>query len=734
MNNFPTVSSSPKYLRPWLVALSAFFVVFIPGFVALEAYSKLEAQHIEEHASQTAGALITKLEGRLKENIAVGWALKAHIELLGELDQAGFSILGKRIVDPKLNIRHIALAPDMVISAIYPLAGNEAAIGLDYRHNVEQQSAAMRAIENNQIVLAGPLTLIQGGGYHLVARYPIFKRDSTPWGIVAVVIRFEGLLIDSGYYEWTEGFQIALRGKDGEGASGDFFWGDEALFSTDASRYLVRVPGGYWQLGIRPASGWEMPSTDYLSYMATLVIICLLFAGISYMIYTKSLDKRRYLIHLESLSSIDSLTSLPSRYQFNKRLDEVILENDRRRNGFAVLFIDLDHFKEINDSLGHSYGDELLMIVAEKLKHSIRSYDLVSRLSGDEFVVVFQDIHTTSEIEQRGEALANKLSEPVLVGGVNVSVTCSLGVAVYPEDGTSVEILLKHADRAMYESKRSGRNSLHFYNADMQKEADRYIEITAAMREALNNGAFEVYYQPIYDVRKRRFSRCEALCRWLDSSGNNYLTPDVFIPVAEQSGMIIDLGNWLTTEVFDCMRVMDSQGISLHFSINRSPQEFNSTQNTQKLIELCDINGIDPGSFTLEITESILMSDNKTKGSNIELLRANGFNFSIDDFGTGYSAINYLRKYPVSTLKIDKSFIAELGQSSQTDALVKVVIQMAKALQIEVIAEGVETQRQFDYLEAQGCHYIQGYLLAKPMPKGDLLDFLKNKAINSIDV
>jgi EAL domain-containing protein (putative c-di-GMP-specific phosphodiesterase class I) len=356
----------------------------------------------------------------------------------------------------------------------------------------------------------------------------------------------------------------------------------------------------------------------------------------------------------------------------------------------------------------------------------VRSYDLLCRFGGDEFIAVLKNVNRTPEIENRARIITSCVAENRNIQGAAVNITCSVGVAVYPTDGGDAASLIQHADLAMYESKRTGRNALYFFNMSMRNEADRYIELSTAIKHALSKNEFEVYYQPIYSTREERFTRCEALCRWPQADGS-MISPAEFIPVAEQSGLICDLGNWVVEQAMKFCLTLRDHGIDMNVSINRSPQEFASRQHTQQLIALRNRLNIPSHLVTLEITESLLMADHCAKSQNFLALREQNFQFAIDDFGTGYSAINYLRQYPVESLKIDKSFIAELGISRQADTLVKVIMQMAKSLNINVVAEGVETQKQVNFLSAIGCDYMQGYFFARPMPADQLLQFMEGQ-------
>jgi diguanylate cyclase (GGDEF)-like protein len=709
--------------HPLSGALLSFIVILALLAVLVHHLSQFNARERQREIDHWAGAFTTKLRGRLEANLAVGYGLEAQISVLDTLNQDQLDRIAPRLLQKPLNIRHIAVAPDLVVTALYPLTGNEGALGLNYRQHAGQRTAVLQAMAANDVVLAGPVRLVQGGGEHLIARFPVRRTDGSEWGLISLVIEIESLLRDSDIEEMQRRYALALRGIDGHGDRSAVFWGDANLFGYDKSIRLIPIPGGEWQIAMVPL---QDRSWLVLLYWGGAFVIALMAGVAMYYLRRYHLQQNHHLAELQHITAKDPLTQLTSRYQFNEYLRQLVEESQRSMQGFAVLYIDLDHFKDINDSLGHAAGDLMLIEVARHLKASVRTYDLLCRVSGDEFVAVLKGVTATADIENRARIIRNHLAENMHIHGNEVNINCSIGVAVYPHDGSDADALIQHADLAMHESKRAGRNTLYFFSMSMREEANRYRELSAAMRTALNDRKFAVYYQPIYSVRDQSFTRCEALCRWPQADGS-MISPAEFIPVAEQSGLICDLGAWLMEEVLTFCQTLKAQQCELNFSVNRSPQEFGSRQHTQQLIALRNRLNIPTHLLTLEITESLLMSDNGIKSQNLMALREQHFQFSIDDFGTGYSAINYLRQYPVESLKIDKSFIAELGVSRQADTLVKVIIQMAKSLGIKVVAEGVETQRQVDFLCAIGCDYLQGFYFARPMPKEQFMAFIFNQ-------
>lgn len=704
---------------PIFCAIASFLLLFSLLAVLMHYLMQVTVREQELEARYWMGAFATKLRGQLEANLAVGYGVEAQISVLGDLSQADLDLVAARLLQKPLNIRHIAVAPNLVVSALYPLAGNEGALGLNYRLHPSQRDAALQAMTDRQVVLAGPLPLVQGGGDHLLARFPVYMGDGREWGLISLVIPVADLLRDAGLREIEQHFRVALRNP----STNEVFVGAAALFDGGNPDYTIQIPGGEWQLAVQPKT--EQHWRQSIHWIISLLLSLLAATAVFYLCRYHR-QRNQHLLELERITAVDPLTQLTSRYQFNEHLKQLIEECERTNQSFTVLFIDLDHFKEINDSLGHSVGDELLIQVARTLKNCVRSYDLLCRFGGDEFIAILKNVNRTGEIENRARIITSCVAESRNIRGAAVNVTCSVGVAVYPTDGSDAASLIQHADLAMYESKRSGRNSLYFFNMSMRNEADRYIELNTAIKSSLKNNGFEVYYQPIYSTREERFTRCEALCRWPQNDGS-MISPMEFIPVAEQSGLICDLGNWVVEQAMAFYLKLREAGIDINFSINRSPQEFASRQHTQQLIALRNQMNIPSDQMTLEITESLLMADHCTKSQNFLALREQNFQFSIDDFGTGYSAINYLRQYPVESLKIDKSFIAELGISRQADTLVKVIIQMAKSLNIRVVAEGVETQKQVNFLTAIGCDYMQGYFFARPMPADQFLEFMKGQ-------
>ena len=449
--------------------------------------------------------------------------------------------------------------------------------------------------------------------------------------------------------------------------------------------------------------------------------------------YLILLNYREKLLAIETANyraNYDALTGLSNRYHFGQLLKETINQHLRTQQQFAVFFIDMDFFKEVNDDHGHHAGDELLRLFATRIVACTRASDIVARLAGDEFVVVVKDIDNATQVEVTAEKLQKELGNPYSVLGHQLSVTHSLGISLYPNDGMNMDSLLQNADRAMYEAKRAGKNRIFFFNDALRLEVKQHVRLHSEILEGIRTGQFELYLQPIMDLKRGALCKCEALVRW-NHPNRGITSPLEFIPIAEQTGAIRPLGEWILHEACRLLKRLESRGVELQISVNRSVAEFHTSEVDEYWFNILQEHEVDPDKIVFEITESLLMDGADNQLSKIRNLRRLGIAFSIDDFGTGYSAINYLRSYPVDFLKIDKSFVQDLLDDEQDRTLVEVIIKMGQTLGIQVIAEGVESQAQFSQLKQLGCDYVQGFYLGKPMAFEAFVAFCKQVKLPS---
>ena len=425
----------------------------------------------------------------------------------------------------------------------------------------------------------------------------------------------------------------------------------------------------------------------------------------------------------------DSLTGLPNRARLMQEL-RVILDRSKLDNKqIAVLFIDLDNFKNINDSLGHNVGDLLLKVVADRLRGCVRETDFIARLGGDEFTVVLEDIDSREILTKVAKTICESLNEPFVFLQKKMFVSASVGISVFPDDANDVNTLLKHADLAMFEAKKS-KNHYVFYQSGMEDEISRRLQIEQELRQALDEDQLILHFQPQYDLTSDKVVAAEALVRWQHPK-QGLLGPADFIPVAEQSGLITDLTRWVIIQAIKQITIWSKQGYSINLSINLSGKDMEITaQLVDYLSNLVEQYKLDTSLLELEITESILMGDPETSRQELLKLKTMGFTLAIDDFGTGYSSLNYLKNLPVDILKIDRVFVRDIEHSDNDRAIVKGIIALADSLQLKTIAEGVETEEQRDIISSLGCKVIQGYLISKPVPLEEFERSFKNNFTN----
>ncbi|AKJ27974.1 EAL domain-containing protein [Caldimonas brevitalea] len=434
---------------------------------------------------------------------------------------------------------------------------------------------------------------------------------------------------------------------------------------------------------------------------------------------------------LRHLAAHDPLTGLANRPLLHERLAQAIKRAARHRTRLAVLFLDLDRFKYINDSLGHTAGDAVLRTCARRLTESVRDTDTVARFGGDEFVLVLEDLNQASDAVGPVTKLLARCAEPFVVNDRELPATASIGISVYPEDGHDVETLLMNADTAMYRAKDRGRSTYHFYSSQMNAHGQAQLELQSSLRRALERGEISLVYQPKLDLRKRSVTGVEALMRWQHPTLGP-VSPAQFIPLAEETGLIESLGRWaLQTACRDAVMWRDA-GMPVQVSVNLSPRQLNLPHLATEVSQILADSGLEPGLLELEITESGVMQNPARAASLLQEVRALGVSLAIDDFGTGYSSLSYLQRFPLSTLKIDRSFIKDLPGDADAASLTSGIVGLAQRLRMKVVAEGVETVEQLGFLRAQGCDLIQGYYLSKPIPAEEMSGFLARDLRNLV--
>jgi len=418
---------------------------------------------------------------------------------------------------------------------------------------------------------------------------------------------------------------------------------------------------------------------------------------------------------IQFLAYYDSLTGLPNRSLLQDRLSKALAGARRHREKLAVLFLDIDGFKTINDSLGHSFGDLLLQQLAKRLQTCARDQDTVARLGGDEFLVVLGSVEEDSDAAIAAERIARAVNAPFNIQGQILNVTCSLGISLFPEHGKDVEALIKNADAAMYSSKDGGRNTFRFFTEKMTAEAVERLQLDSSLRTALEEQQFFLMYQPEVDVSSGSISCWEALIRW-QHRDLGLVPPDKFIRIAENNGLIVSIGEWvLRTACAQAKRWVDAGQLCVPVAVNVSAVQFRHEGFCELVKKVLDDTGLAPQYLELELTESLLLSSEDVMFDVLGELKSMGVRLAIDDFGTGYSSLSYLKQFPVSKLKIDRSFIRDLALNGNDVSITAAIINMAKCLNLKVTAEGVENHAQLTFLRKHGCDEVQGFLFSRPL-------------------
>ena len=443
-------------------------------------------------------------------------------------------------------------------------------------------------------------------------------------------------------------------------------------------------------------------------------------------------DRKAAEKQVQFLAYYDALTELPNRTLLHDRLSQALASARRRKDKVALLFLDLDRFKDINDSFGHSVGDLLLQNIAERFKSGVRKQDTVGRLGGDEFLIVLTNVKEIAYASVAAERFMHAMSAKFVIQGRSLSISCSIGISMFPEDGMDSESLLRNADAAMYSAKESGRNNFRFFTEDMNAQGVERLTLENGLRLALDKKELFLVYQPQVDIVSGKIIGLEALLRWQHPT-LGLVPPDKFIRIAENCGLIVPIGEWVLRTACSQARKWQDEGIpAVSVAVNVSAVQFRQEGFCELIRRVLHETGLAPQYLELELTEGLLLANADVTFSVLQELKAMGLTLAIDDFGTGYSNFNYLRQFRVSKLKIDRSFIRDVAVNPDDAAITTAIISMAKSLNLKVIAEGVEDEAQMSFLRAHQCDEIQGYYFSKPLAPEEAADKLRGSAVQAL--
>jgi len=428
----------------------------------------------------------------------------------------------------------------------------------------------------------------------------------------------------------------------------------------------------------------------------------------------------------------DGLTGLVNRSLFMERLNRAVVRANRDKIQVAIMFIDLDRFKHINDTLGHNAGDTLLQEVATRLERCTREQDTVARFGGDEFTILLEGVNHANDVVIVANKIIRSISYPIRIHDQELYVTPSIGITMYPDDADSVEQLMKHADSAMYRAKEEGRNGFQFYTDGMNRESEERMELESRLRQAMHKREFQLFYQPKINIRNGEMIGAEALIRW-NQPDLGMVSPAKFIPLAEENGLINSIGEWVIREACSQMQEWNLTGMDpIRVAVNLSPRQLYQQDLADMILDTALEYSIVPRNIELEITESLLMDDTEASITTLKKLKEWGMHVSIDDFGTGYCSLAYLKRFPIETLKIDRSFVMDITTDPDDAAICSAIIALGHKLRLNVTAEGIETSEQLEFLKQQGCDEAQGFYFSKPLPAAEFTDFIVRHKIGKL--
>ncbi|MGS2723611.1 bifunctional diguanylate cyclase/phosphodiesterase [Porticoccus sp. GXU_MW_L64] len=828
---------------PWHLTLLSLTVIFLLEFVSEYHLQQQHTRNLRDQTTAQINTISTKLSGEINRVTSLIQGLVAHISMAPDISKEDFAEFAHELLQDNQLLVNLAAAPDLTVTMVHPLKGNESVLGLNYLDHPQQRADVLLSRDTKSLVLAGPVDLVQGGSAFIV-RAPVFIRrgpDSGKfWGVVSAPLDANALYQRIGLYSDTLTTDLAIRNRPTLSANSASFFGDDGLFlQPDNIQTTVAVCSGFWQLSAQPSGGWR--STSLLTWVVKLVfiiaaVVALLMLRsrhrqvVSHHRFESKLkeseqllrdagklaliggwklhadgelshlseqsaqifgfpqdtehnidailalfpesqgkqlkylfqeaitsgrkfdvelsidhsgdtrwvrlignpvhrrghiaevvgavqditEKKKFIEMIQRQATYDTVTGLANRFLFENRLAKLLLQAEREQKSIAILFIDLDNFKAVNDNLGHKAGDMLLTEVADRIKGCTRRTDTVARYSGDEFTVILDNISNSGDTYAIAANILKRINEPFDILDHQLFCSASIGISSFPEHGRSAEELVTNADQAMYEVKKSGRNGCLYFTAEMQRISESRHILHNKLQAAIANEDLQAHFQPIVPLQEGLPLKCEALVRWIESG--KFVPPNEFIPLAEETGMINAIDRLVLKKASAYIRQLDSeQNQHPCLSVNISPRVFSSRDNSLELWLDLIIEQAADISITVEITERLLAQNVERALKVLNRLKEAGVSIAIDDFGTGYSSLSYLTTFPIDIIKIDRAFVSRIEDDPSAATLTDTIISLAQKLSLQVVGEGVETEEQFNFLKKQGCQYAQGYYLGRPM-------------------
>lgn len=711
-----------------VLSLTAAIAFYITTTISWNYLDHVKSNQLDKAYASAQADLSTNaaaLSSSINRKFALMEGLYAFVRMQGiqVKREALDSFLGQ-MLEHTNGIVNTALSVGETVTYTYPAAGNEKVIGYnsfqDPRPEVRADANRMRV--TRQPTISGPSELVQGG-LGLIERRAVFEHGKFA-GAVSLVVNMDNVLAEAGFDRIDKSIVMAIR-KPGN----PVFFGNEETFTGRNVRSQVYLPEGSWEMSAKPkAEVLSVIERNILHQKITVACFCVLiclficFLAGSRRRLIAIVNKRTGDLHqknkeLTALLFTDTLTGISSRSYFNKRLEEAVGASRGRGNKPGVMLLDLDHFKMVNDTFGHTAGDELLQKWVSRVREADIRYDVFARMGGDEFVFLLEDFTSRSAAEAMAFRILQTVRTPFIVAGMELYVGLSIGIAMYSGEERQEEDLLKHADTAMYRAKAKGGNTFCVFDPSMAEELMDKLQQAHEIRQALKEEQFELYYQPQMDMRTNAIVGVEALIRW--NKQGEMVSPSRFIPIAEETGLIVPLSEWVLRQA--CLEMKRWQDLGLppmRIAVNLSASLFHQKDLEDKIKRILEETALPMRFLELEITENIAIMDEHYAFLNRMLTQ--GVSIAIDDFGTQYSSLSYLKSFPVNKIKIDKSFIDGIDRNRKDEAIIQAMLLVAKQLELEVVAEGVETADQVQFLNRLECYTVQGYYCYTPMPKAQL--------------
>lgn len=707
-----------------IISILVFLGVSSIGAYGTFLYESIWKNEQKRHINQVTDAQASAIERRLAQSLSSTYILAVEVRFKNG-DLSNFESFAEETINALGGISNLQLAPNGVIHKIHPLAGNEKAIGHNLLQDDKRRKEAHQAIQERKLTLAGPFETIQGG-VAVIGRNPIFLNDNGEekfWGFASAFIYLDDLLDVTDLAELeTKGYNYELSRTHPDSGKWEVFAQSKKPLSNINVTYPINVPNSNWKLTLsRPLPERPLNVTEGLA--VSMLIAAVLSLLVTYIL--REPERLRAVVNektaqLNELAFYDVLTGLMNRRLFMEQLELEFKNIQRSDRKAALMYLDLDDFKKINDSLGHNAGDQLLVGVAKRLKANVRDSDIIGRLGGDEYAILLRNINEVEDCQQIADKMIRDVSSEMVITGTPVNVGLSIGITVFPDDSTSVQEILKHADLALYASKDKGKNLASFFNQSMQQSASSRLILEQELKTALINKEFELFFQPIVRVENHQVVMLEALLRW-NHPQKGLVVPAQFIEVAEQCGLIKEIGKWVIEQA--CLTIkqaIENNQPVVPMAINLSTKQLTCINFSAHVEQVLAEHEVDPAMIEFEITESALMENLNDAIVHLDKLRQLGCRFSIDDFGTGYSSLSQLKQLPVDMIKIDRSFIQDTEHDHQDRQIVQAIIAMSHYLGLSVVAEGVETEQQMSFVQKANCEFAQGYFFSKPKPYNQL--------------